>query len=190
VNNLIEKILRVKFENLSPVLFCRIEGEERKQGEAPGEFEKRIWKKRAHYNEEGKVVIPGYMIKTTLEPAAKLLGRRVGGKKMGKSLAHYLRLIRIDGDILTNITEENLEGITAFVSSDGKPGGGRVPRTYPKINKWEGTLTLSYPDLGTLNDDIVMEHLEVAGSCVGIGHWRPGAPSCGNYGRFRVEKVG
>ena len=189
MSDLVEKILRVKFKSLSPVLFCHIEGEERKQGEEPAEFDKRIWKKRAHYNEEGKVVIPGYMIKTTLEPAAKLLGRRVGGKKMGKSLAHYLRLIRIDGDVLTNTTEDNLKGVMAFVSSNGKPDGGKVMRIYPKIDRWEGTLTLSYLDLGTLNDDIVMEHLEVAGSCVGIGHWRPGAPSCGSYGRFSAEKV-
>lgn len=187
--SLVEKTLKVKFKSLSPVLFCHIEGEERKQGEEPGEFEKRIWKKRAHFNEEGKVVIPGYMIKSTLEPAAKLLGRRVGGKKIGRSLAHYIRLIRVDGDILTSITEEALKGVTAFISANGKQDGGKVMRTYPKINKWEGILTFSYLDLGVLNDDIILEHLQVAGSCVGIGHWRPGAPSCGGYGRFSVEKV-
>lgn len=189
MSDLVEKTLKVKFKSLSPVLFCHVEGEERKQGEEPGEFEKRIWKKRAHYNEEGTVIIPGYMIKSALEPAAKLLGKRVGGKKMGKSLVHYIRLIRIDGDIVTNIIEETLSGVAAFVSANGKPEGGKVMRTFPKISKWEGVLTLAYLDLGILSDDIILEHLEVAGSCVGIGHWRPGAPSCGSYGRFSVEKV-
>ena len=42
---------------------------------------------------------------------------------------------------------------------------------------------------GFQHDDIILEHLEIAGSCIGIGHWRPSAPSCGNYGRFAVEKV-
>lgn len=185
--DLVEKKLKVKFGSLSPVLFCRPVFDE-KQGETPVEHEKRTWKQRAHYNDKGKVIIPGYSIKSTLEPAAKLLGKRVSGK-MSKSLAHYLRLVRVEGDIVTNITQKDLKGITAFVSANGKQDGGKVMRTFPKISKWSGILTLVYLDLGFLSDDIIMEHLQVAGSCVGIGHWRPGAPSCGNYGRFSVEKA-
>jgi len=188
MSDLIEKKLKVKFKGLCPVLFEKPIFDE-KQGESPAEREKRTWKQRAHYNDKGKVIIPGYMIKTTLEPSAKLLGKRVDGKKMGRSLAHYLRLVRVEGDIVTNITQKNLEGITAFVSANGKPEGGKVMRTYPSISRWSGTLVLVYLDLGFLSDDIIMEHLQVAGSCVGIGHWRPGAPSCGNYGRFSVEKL-
>jgi len=64
-------------------------------------------------------------------------------------------------------------------------------RTYPKVSKWSGTLTVVYPTLANvLNDDVVMKYLEIAGLYVGIGHWRPGAPSRGTYGRFNVEKVG
>lgn len=189
MSSLVEKQLRVKFKSLGPVLFCQAVHDE-KQGETPEEWEKRTWKKRAHYNDKGFVIIPGYLIKSTLEPAAKLLGKRVGGGKMGKSLFHYLRLVRVDGDIVTNITERTLEGNTAFVSANGKLDGGKVMRTYPKVNKWEGELLLAYQDLGgILNEDIILEHLQVAGSCVGIGHWRPGAPSCGSYGRFSVEKI-
>ena len=189
MSSLIEKRIEVKFESLNPVLFCKPIFDE-KEGETPAEAEKRTWKQRAHYNDKGKVVVPGYMIKTTLEPAAKLLGKRVGGKKMGRSLSHYLRLVRIEGDIVTNITQAKLKGITAFVSANGKPDGGKVMRTFPKIPKWSGTLIVVYPTLAdVLNDEIVMEHLHVAGSCVGVGHWRPGAPSCGNYGRFSAEKI-
>ena len=189
MSSLIEKKLRVRFKSLSPALFEKpiFDG---KEGETPVEREKRTWKQRAHYNDKGKVIIPGYMIKTTLEPAAKLLGERVGGAKIGKGMSHYLRLIQIEGDILTNIAQDNLEGLTAFVSANGKPDGGKVMRTYPKISKWSGTLTVVYPTLGSvLNDDIVMKYLEIAGSYIGIGHWRPGAPSCGTYGRFSVERV-
>jgi len=188
--NLVEKRLKVRFKSLSPVLFCKPVLGVEKAGETPDQTEQRTWKERAHYDDEGKVVIPGYMIQSALEPAAKLLNKRVGGKKMGKSLAHYIRLVRIEDDIVTNITRENIEGITAFVSANGKEGGGKVMRTYPKIGIWEGTLTLVYPNLTELCDNVILEHFEVAGLCVGIGHWRPGAPSKGSYGRFSVEKVG
>jgi len=189
MSSLIEKKLRVKFKGLSPILFEKPIFDE-KEGETPVEHEKRTWKQRAHYNEKGKVIIPGYMIKSTLEPAAKLLGERVGGKKMGKGMSHYIRLIQIEGDIVTSITQDSLLGKVAFVSANGKQDGGKVMKTYPKIPKWSGTLTIVYPTLGNvLNDDIVMKYLEIAGLYVGIGHWRPGAPSCGVYGRFNVEKL-
>lgn len=189
MSDLIEKRIKVKFKSLSPVLFEKPTFDE-KEGETPIEHEKRTWRQRAHYNDKGKVIISGYMIKSTLEPAAKLLGERVDGKKMGKGMFHYLRLIQIEGDIVTTITEDNLEGETAFVSANGKPEGGKVMRTYPKVPKWSGTLTVVYPTLGSvLNDEIVMKYLEIAGLYIGIGHWRPGAPSCGTYGRFSVEKV-
>jgi len=190
VSNVIEKKMQVRFKSLSPVLFCKHYDVEKLENEEPGDFEKRTWKQRAHYNEDGKVVISGYMIKTTLELAAKLLGKRVGGKKMGKGLSHYLRLVRVEGDIITKLTEETITGKNAFVSANGQVGGGKVSRTFPVVPKWEGVLTLVYPTIGkVLNPTTIMEHFEIAGSCVGIGHWRPGAPSCGSYGRFNVEKV-
>lgn len=189
MSSTITKKLKIKFESLSPVLFSK-HVSDTKEGETPQEHEERTWKQKAHYGDKGKVIIPGYMISSTLEPAAKLLGERVGGGKKGKGMSHYIRLIQVEGDIETDITEENLEGNTAFVSANGKPEGGKVMRIYPKVPKWSGTLTIVYPTLGSvLNDSIVLKYLEIAGLYIGIGHWRPGAPSRGTYGRFTVTKM-
>lgn len=183
------KRIKVQFISLSPVLFSHYSDLEKQEGETPQQFEERTWRERAHYNEEGKVIVPGFLIKSTLEPAAKLLGKRVNDSKMGKSLSNYIRLIQIEGDIITNVIKNNLIGTKAFVTANGQIGGSKVPRTYPKINKWEGILEVVYPTIANaLNDQIVMEHLQIAGSFVGIGHWRPGSPSCGSYGRFKVIK--
>ena len=182
------KELKIKFSSLSPVLFCKHINAEKLEGETPQQQEERTWKQRAHYDSLGKVMIPGFMLQSSLEPAAKLLGKRVNNAKMGKALTHYIRLIQITGDICTPITESTLEGKIAFVSANGQVGGSKVPRTYPIIPKWEGVLIVSYPTIGNvLNDDLVMEHLQVAGNFIGVGHWRPGAPSCGNFGRFSVN---
>lgn len=188
--NDIEKRIKIKFTSLSPSLFCKMIPEEKLEGETPGDYEKRCWRSRAHYNEDGKVIIPGFLLKRTLEPAAKLLGKRVGGGKRGKGLAHYIRLIQIEGDIVTELNKDNIKGIEAFVASNGQKDSGKVSRTFPKVPKWEGTLTVVYPTIaGALNEDLVMEHLQVAGSYIGVGHWRPDSPSNGNYGRFSVEKI-
>jgi len=184
------KRIKIKFKSISPVLFDQYIDQEKEEGETPQQFEERYWKERAHYNEDGKVIIPGFLLKRTLEPAAKLLGKRVGGGKRGKGLVHYIRLIQIEGDIVTELTKDTIQGRKSFVSSNGKPDGGRISRRYPKIPKWEGTLTVVYPTIaGALNEQIVLEHLQVAGEFIGIGHWRPGAPSCGTFGRFSVERM-
>ena len=184
------KRIKIKFKSISPVLFDQYVDTERIEGETPLQFENRTWKDRSHYNEGGNVIISGFLLKTTLEPAAKLLGKRIGGGKKGMGLSHYIRLIQVEGDIVTNTTRDTVVGRKSFVSSNGKQDGGKVSRTYPKIQKWEGVLTICYPTIAdALNEEIVMEHLQVAGEFVGIGHWRPGAPSCGTFGRFSVEKV-
>lgn len=181
------KKFEVRFKSLSPVLFSRYTGKRPKDEDA-AKWDEKTWKDRAHY-ENGKVIIPGYMIQKTLEPAAKLLGERVGGGKKGKGISHYIANVRILGNVKTKITKKTLKGHSAFVASTGKEGGPKVHRIYPQVDKWEGVLELMYPDLGFLNEDIIMRHLEVAGVCIGIGHWRPGSPSRGSYGLFEAKKI-
>jgi len=131
------------------------------------------------------------MIQKTLEAAGKLSGDRVGGKKTGKAMHSYLSLIRVKGDIDTDMTRDDLQRITAFVSANGKPDGGKVPRNYPIIPEWEGKLTFLYPDRmkTILSSEKIEDYLDLAGTCIGIGHWRPGAPSKGSYGTFTVKRL-
>lgn len=180
---------KVEFRSLSPVLFCRPHQIEAEKGETPADKEERTWKERAHYIGD-EVIIPGRMFQMGLESAAKLTGERIQGKKRGRGISHYLAGVRIAGQIKTGVKKSKLKGQSAFVSSTGKPDGPRVMRTYPQIDKWKGILEVSYTDLGFLTSQKVIEYLNIVGSEIGIGHWRPGAPSRGSYGLFEVRKVG
>lgn len=176
------------FRSKSPVLFSRYHNTEKLDGEIPEDYEDRTWRERCHFDEDNEVIIPGYLIQKTLEAAAKLTGERVGGKKQGKGLSHFLATIRVEGDIKTGIRKKNVKGHPAFVSANGQPTGGRVMRIFPKIDEWKGKLTLVYPDLGILNSQIIKKYLEIAGSCIGVGHWRPSSPSRGSYGLFEARR--
>lgn len=179
---------RFILKSSAPVLFCRYHNEPALEGETPDLQEQRTWKERAHYDENGKIIIPGYMIQKTLEQAGKLTGERINGKKTGKAMHKFLSQIRVIGNITTDVDRDIVEGLTSFVSSNGKPDGPKVPRTFPKVNNWKGVLTFVYPDLKILNEDIIQKYLDLAGACIGIGHWRPDAPSKGSYGTFTVKK--
>lgn len=52
-------------------------------------------------------------------------------------------------------------------------------------------LEISYVDLalGVLNPKVIVETFNAAGQLIGIGHWRPGSPSRGEYGLFKCKKV-
>lgn len=180
--------IKLLLKSTSPILFSRYHNVEHLEGEEPDKYEMRTWKDRAHTNEEGSIIIPGYMFQKTLEEGGKLTGERVGGKKMGKSLHQHLASIRVIGDIDTGIAKDDVQGHPAFVSSNGKPGGGKIMRIFPKIDHWRGILTFTYPKLGVLNEEIIMKYLDMAGACIGVGHWRPGSPSRGSYGTFIVRK--
>ena len=181
---------QVKFliKGTSPILFGRFHNIEKLEGEEPDVYEKRTWRHRAHTNGDGLIYIPGIMFQKTLEEAGKLTGERVGGKKMGKSLHSHLAGIRVQGNIKTQTHLDDVAGLPAFVSANGKPGGGKVMRVYPQIDQWKGVLIFIYPKLGVLNETIIYKYLSIAGSCIGVGHWRPGAPSKGSYGTFEIKK--
>ena len=183
------KECRFKLISTSPILFCRYHDTEKREGETPFDHEVRTWRERCHYNEDGLVIVPGYMIQKSFEEAGKSMGERVGGKKTGKALHGYLSGVRVVGDCITDKTREDIECLTAFVSSNGQVGGPKVSRNYPKVNKWKGIFTFAYPDLNILNNQIIHRYLDIAGTCIGIGHWRPGAPSKGSYGMFKVKKI-
>lgn len=176
------------FRSKSPVLFSRYHNTNKLDGEIPEDYENRTWRERCHFNGDDKIIIPGYLIQKTLEAAAKLTGERIGGKKQGKGVSHFLATIRIEGDIQTGETRDTIKGHPAFVSANGTPTGGKVLRIYPKIDEWKGRLTLVYPDLGVLNKHIISKYLEIAGTCIGIGHWRPSSPSRGSYGLFIAKR--
>lgn len=174
--------------SISPYSPSRMVMEAKKPGEKDGDFEQRTWRLKAHTNKDGNVIIPFMAFKKALDGAARLTPRKIGGRgnqtygqqmKSGVLLTEPLTL-NIKGD------ETRPETFMCSIKGDSRGVGGRVPRTFPTVDDWGGTLTFFIMN-PTVQKDIFETYLREAGQFIGVGRFRP--ENGGVYGRFVVDNV-
>ena len=155
--------------------------------EIPKDYEIRTWRERLHVTEEGQVFIPPTAFKNCLSEAAKYLSMQIPGKGKNLYTKHFEAGVMVAEPLLLPIKKDEVEGEWLFLPADGKRGSGkRVDKCYPRIPKWEGQVEFLILD-ETITKDPFLEHIEGAGSFIGIGRFRP--RNNGFYGRFEVVKV-
>ncbi len=166
-------------KNIDPLEFPK------KPKETHDAAEERLWRNRMHVDTKGYVVIPQTAFENAIREAAKRLAISVPGK--GKTLysKYFEAGIQIPEGITLPLKAEEVPGERLFVPSDGRAGGGkRVYKRFPRIDEWEGELTIFvFDDL--IPESVFRKVLESSGSLVGIGRFRP--QSRGFYGRYTVE---
>lgn len=158
--------------------------EEKKDPEA---YDSRIWRERAYFR-DGEVIIPGSMVQASLMNATILLGERIGGGKQGKGLKQVMKLVRITGEIRTGIKRKNLKPELKMVPHNATTGAYKVPRRFPIIPKYKGTLIITYPNVQGLSRKKIIEYLNNAGEVSGLGAFAP--RSGGDNGRFIAKALG
>ncbi len=165
--------------NIDPLEFPK------KPKETHDAAEERLWRNRLHVNADGHVFIPATCFENAIREAAKRLAISVPGK--GKTLysKYFEAGIQIPEGITLSIKGDDVKGERLFVPSDGRPGGGkRVYKRFPRIDEWEGSLTIYvFDDL--IPEAVFRKVLESSGFLVGIGRFRP--QNRGFYGRYTVE---
>lgn len=179
------KTYTVTIESLQPVIFSRMLEETKEQREKHDEFDKRIWKEKAHYTEDGHVKIPAVMFKRSLESAAKYLKEKIPGQKMSTYSKPFLSAVQIVDDIVLDETRDTLQCVSIPCHADGRRGSGtRVTRRFPIVPKWEGELTIYVGD-DAITLDVLMRHIKAAGQFIGVASFR--AENGNQQGRFRVK---
>jgi len=165
--------------NIDPLDFPK------KSKETHDAAEERLWRNRLHVDSTGHVVIPPTAFENAIREAAKRLAISVPGK--GKTLysKYFEAGIQIPEGITLKVKAADVPGERLFVPSDGRPGGGkRVYKRFPRIDAWDGALTIYvFDDL--IPEAVFRKVIESSGQLVGIGRFRP--QSRGFYGRFAVE---
>ena len=77
-----------------------------------------------------------------------------------------------------------------FGGHDGKPAayskGSRVPKCFPKIDEWEGEVTITVLD-DKITESVLKEHLTEGGQFIGLGSHR--VQNRGIYGRFALVSL-
>jgi hypothetical protein len=156
-------------------------------GELPADYELRTWREKMHVTKEGKMFIPGAAFANSLREAAKYLSIPIPSKGKSTFTKHFDAGILVPGDLALPLKKNDVDSVTVFVPSDGKPGGGkRVSKTFPLIHDWEGKV-----EYLILDDIITLEAFEqvikASGTLIGLGVYRP--RNRGTYGRFTVEDI-
>lgn len=200
------KTYEAVLESTTPIIFSRkLEEIEypKKEREQADPYDLRIWPEKAHYNTDGRAVIPAVYFKRALEECAKFLGLPIKGKGKATYTKHFLSGVQILGDLALDVTRETINGIAtgkcaadgcgcAMVvpiscNVDGKRGSGsRVTRRFPAVSRWKGKLLILVVD-ELITEDVLREHLGKAGLLIGIGSFRI---SKGNSnGGFRLVEL-
>lgn len=181
------KIATCHLESLSPYSQSKHHSTPKLDKELPKDYEARTWRERCHFTEEGQLFIPPTAFKNCLSEAAKYLSIQIPGKAKNTYTKHFEAGVMVTEPLLLPYQKEKIEGEWLFLNADGKRGSGkRVEKCYPKIPKWEGEVQFLILD-ETITEDPFKQHLEGAGSFIGIGRFRP--RNNGFYGRFRVVSV-
>jgi hypothetical protein len=162
-------------------------GEKKTKNETHEEFENRTWRQRGHFNDEGNMFIPPMAFKNCLSEAAKYKSIQIPGKGKSTYTKHFEAGVLVVEPLILDVTKDTVESHSVFVPSDGRRGGTtRVWKTFPWVPRWEGTVEFLVLD-ELINEEVFANHLEDAGSFIGLGRFRP--RNNGYFGRFAVEHV-
>ncbi|MDE2102601.1 MAG: hypothetical protein KGL39_35465 [Patescibacteria group bacterium] len=155
--------------------------------EKPEDYDLRTWREKANTNADGIVVIPSMAIKFCLMSAASYLSEKVKGKGSKTWTSYFTSGLHVSSDLELGIHKDKLQSITIPCHSTGeRKKGKRVPRTFPMILDWGGTVSIHILD-ETITEDIFRRVAEHAGLFIGLGRFRP--EQGGFNGRFKVKNI-
>jgi len=181
------KTYLVSVKGISPYSQSKHYEEPKHDKESSADYEARTWRLRMHTNEAGNVVIPPMQFKKCLEDAAKYLSISIPGKGKATYTKHFKAGVMVVDETPLPIKAEDVKAEWLFVPSDGIAGSGkRVKKCFGVIPSWKAKVPFIILD-ETITMPVLKQHLDEAGSLIGIGRFRP--RNGGFYGRFTVEKI-
>ncbi len=173
--------------SISPYSQSRFHDTDKLPKEAADDYEARTWKGRLHVTDDGSVFIPPMSFKNCLSEAARFMSRQIPGKGKSTYTKHFEAGVLVMDPLVLDVKADDVPGEWLFVPADGVRGSGkRVKKCFPVIGDWHGSVTFHVLD-DTITRDVFLQHLEEAGSFIGIGRFRP--RNNGFYGRFEVERL-
>ena len=171
-------------KSTSPISFSRYHGTPKRDRESDQDYEERTWRERLHTDAKGNVLIPLFAFKNALDAAAKYEGKKIPGKRNATYTRHVFSGVMVESAVVLPVKKSTVRGEWRFVPADGTPGGAkRVMKCFPVINDWQAKVSFAVID-EIITKDILQDFLEVAGSYIGIGSFRP--ENRGIWGRFKV----
>lgn len=176
----------------TPITFGKYVEEKKDKGETDQAREERIWRKKAHANDDGQVVLQPFALRNCIVAAAKRIGMKIPGKGQKTYSARFQQGIIISDAMVFRdakgkaIRVEDLAPEPMFVRVNEK-SNLRVMRIFPIVKAgWTVTASMVVLD-DLLTPDVIKEHLNDAGLFIGVGSLRP--EMGGVMGRFLVGEL-
>lgn len=145
------------------------------------------WKFRARYNDAGNVIIPNMAFYGALVSGMRYTGDRIPGQGKKTWADKFRRGLYVENDVALPFTMDTIQGMQLFVPSDGKKGSSsKVLKIFPVMQEWGGTFSVRILD-NIITQDVFAQAVNVAGSFVGLGRWRPEKE--GMNGRFEMTNL-
>jgi hypothetical protein len=180
------KQIIVDLKGASPLCFGKYHATDKLDREGHADYEKRTWREKLHYDENGIVFIPAFALKNMISASAAYLGMRIEGKGRSTYTKHFESGIMVPENATLGVNKESVVGEWRMVPSDGKKGGTkRVEKCFPVIPNWEIKTSFLILD-NMITPEVFAQHLIEAGWFIGLMSFRP--RNGGINGRFTVEK--
>jgi hypothetical protein len=180
------KTYQFKLESCAPYTSSKMHGAEKiDKNESPAAYDQRTWREKAHWGQDGIAFIPPMAFKFAISSAARKRGEKIPGKGQKTWAKIFDSGIMVLDPIPLGVTKEKIQSITVNCNADGVRGSGkRVPRIFPIVQSWSGTLTVHVLDT-MIDAETLVRYVDEAGKFIGVGQYRP--ENLGINGRWAVK---
>ena len=176
----------VHLESTAPYSQSRMHDTDKLDKERPDDYEKRTWREKCTYDENGTVEIPAMALKQALDRAARVMGEQIPGKGKATYTKFFTSGCLCTSNVSLGVHKDSVASVTINANSDGVRGSGkRVKRTFPVIPSWSGVAEFVILD-ASITKDVFERTMKTCGQIVGIGRFRP--ENGGLNGRFKPTK--
>src|SRR5258706_14698539 len=157
----------------SPLSQSRQHRTEYLDGESHEDYEKRTWREKANYDENGIVFIPAMAFKQAMDLAAKRLSIPDPDNKRASMTKFFVRDVFCEDNVSIGIHKDSTPQKWINANVDGVRGSGkRVPRAFPQVPNWEGTATFLITE-PKITEEMFERVIRAAGKSIGVGQFRP-----------------
>jgi len=148
-------------------------------------YDKRLWREKSTYDDNGIVCIPAMALKMAVDEAVKRLNIGIPGRGKSTYTKFFVAGQICEGDPSLGIHKDDLEYIDIWANADGVRGSGkRVRRRFPIIKSFDATARFAILD-DVIPNQVFEKAVIEAGRLVGIGRFRP--EKGGFLGRFTAS---
>jgi hypothetical protein len=156
-------------------------------GESNEDFDKRTWREKCNYDDDGIVFVPAMAFKQAMDTAAKRLAIADPDNKRANLTKYFVSDVICENNLSLGVRKEDMPSIRISANVDGVRGSGkRVPRTLPQIQEWAGQTSFLIME-EKIKPEIFQKVLATAGRSIGVGQFRP--EKGGLNGRFEIQKI-